>query len=100
MYSISGDPADATDSVWDFTHTILIQGSMSLSKGGQSEERFQDLLDGIMVALRQNALLGGLLIVPMQPIEATPITHVMFGSVLVHRVIFVVAAKQRTDGSF
>ena len=91
--------SQATESVWSAMHTITVQGSLSLKDSGKTEVEFQDTVDALATALRENTLLDGLLVLAMEPIEAT-ITHVMFGNVLVHRANFTFPAVERTKGSF
>ena len=72
-----------SDGLFHDTHTILIRGYMSVNDELKSELDFQDLIDAIVLKIRQNNTLNGSVILPKQ-LQAPVIGHQSFGGVLVH----------------
>lgn len=98
--------AVSTEPFYRRTHGISILGVQSLDEVGgpvdtageiPSEKEFQDLVEAVVVALRQNNFLGAttlLQILPQVPI----IGHQMFGGVFVHTCQIVFGAVERVGG--
>ena len=82
---------------YHYAHQIQILGHMSLKDEDATEKTFQDLVDGVLDALRQNYSLSGLLIFPMK-FNAPVIKAEKFGGVLVHYTEISVEATERVGG--
>ena len=78
-------------------HLIAIIGHFSVKDEDESEKTFQDLIDAIVVAFRQNNTLGQTTLIPQQP-QVPSIGHEMFASVLCHAVQINFLAIERTGG--
>jgi len=72
-----------SDGLFHDTHTTIIRGYLSVVDENESEKTFQDLVDAIVLIIRQNNTLNGTVILPKQ-LQAPTIGHETFGGVLVH----------------
>jgi len=95
--SIAVQDLGGTEPFYHDTHQILIIGHMSVRDEDATEKTFQDLIDAIVTKIRQNFLLGGLVLLP-RSLQVPTITHKMYGGVLVHYAELTYEAIERVGG--
>ena len=76
-------------------HTMVIHGFYSLDDSAASEKTFQDLIEAISTAIRQNATLNGAAFHALPPNIAV-VEQRMFGDVLVHYCEMTVDVEEDT----
>lgn len=87
----------STEPFFHDDHQAVIIGRMGLNDEKKTEITFQDLIDAVVVAFRQDNRLGGIAIIPQQP-QVPIIEHRTFGGVLVHYTEVVFPVRIRVGG--
>lgn len=87
----------AVEACFRDAHLLAIIGHFAVDDKKESEKTFQDLIDAIVLAFRQNNTLGQMTLIPSQP-QVPSIGHEMFASVLCHAVQINFLVVERTGG--
>jgi len=80
----------------DEVHTVVLRGYLSLDDAAASEKAFQDLVDSVRAALRENYTLSGTAWNSGPEIHTT-IEHRQFGEVLCHYCEITFAVRERSN---
>jgi len=78
-------------------HDVLIIGRVGLDDERETEKEFQALIDRIVEKIRQNNMLGNVLLLP-RSLQVPVISHMMYGGVLVHYCEMTFEAIERVGG--
>jgi len=80
----------------DEVHTVVLRGYLGLDDASASEKTFQDLVDSVRAALRENYTLGGAAW-NSGPEMHTAVEHRQFGDVLCHYCEITFPVRERKD---
>lgn len=80
----------------DEVHTVVLRGYLALDDASASEKSFQDLVDSVRAALREDYTLGGVAC-NSGPEMHTTIEHRQFGEVLCHYCEISFPVRERKD---
>ncbi len=89
--------AVGTEPYFHDTHTLVLEGHMSLDDAAASEKAFQALVDAIVEKIRKNNRLGTAVLLP-ESIQVPVIGHRTFGGVLAHFARMTFRAVERVGG--
>ena len=87
-----------SDGLFHDTHTTIIRLYQTVNDELETEIAFQNLIDAIVLKIRQNNTLNGTVILPKQ-LQAPTIGHETFGGVLVHFAEMTFEAIERVGDS-